>query len=244
MGRVMIRLVYRIITINILLISLVSCAMQVPKMEQSESSAIGISLEIEVPYGLGWLTRRTSEVVYFIRVDNNSNILQSTLIRSNYAKDGRVYLLNVLPGEYMAVAYSYDAQTGGPDVSNRYLVFFSKELIEKTYVRVTKRQVSFAGNYILSTSLMPLNTSRTEVDDAQRYYKNMMNPDLPSIFNPIERLKSLFDDDTNKGENRVPAHWDYLGSAVKSERNKNAKNKFLKKSKVDLAEGDWNTLIK
>ncbi len=79
----MIRLVYQIIITTILLISLTGCALQVPKMEQSASSAIGISLEIEAPYGFGWLTSRNAEVVYFIRVDNNKSIFQSSFISSN-----------------------------------------------------------------------------------------------------------------------------------------------------------------
>lgn len=242
----MVRLVYRIIIINILLISLVNCAMQVPKMEQSEGSVIGISLETEVPFGLSWLTSKSDEVVYFIRIDKNPNILQPNLIRSNYAKNGSIYLLNVLPGEYKAVAYSYHAPTGASTGQKEsvYLTFFSKELIEQTYVRVAKGQVSFAGNYILSTSLMTPKTLLREADGAQVYYKKLMNPYSPSIFNPIERIKSLFDDMSNRDENRVSATWDYRGSILKSERNKNAENKFLEKAKVDLAEGGWNALVK
>ncbi len=240
----MIRLVYQIITTTIFFISLTGCALQVPKMEQSGSSAIGISLKIEAPFGLDWLTPQNNEVVYFIRVEHNQNILQSSFIRSNYEKDGRVYLLNVLPGEYVAVAYSYTVPTGsstGPR-SNRYLVFFSKELVEQTYVSISKGQVSFAGNYILSTSL--IGPRLIGVDYVQRHYKNMMSPDPPSIFNPVERTKWLIDDFSNKDENRVYADWNYRGLILKSERNEDAKNKFLKNANKDLAEGGWSNLIK
>jgi hypothetical protein len=213
-------------------------------MEQSGSSAIGISLEIEAPFGFGWLTSKSAEVVYFIRVDNNQSIFQSSVIRSNFGKDGRVYLLNVLPGEYMAVAYSYEVLTGtstGPK-SIRYLVFFSKELVEQTYVSISKGQVSFAGNYILWASL--IDPRLIGVDDVQRHYKNMMSPNLPSIFSPVERAKGLVDDLSNKDENRVYASFIYRGMFLKSEHNEDVKNKFLIKANEDLAEGGWSTLIK
>jgi len=240
----MIRLVYQVIITAIFFISLTGCALQVPKMEQSGSSAIGISLEIEAPFGLDWLTVQNDEVVYFIRVDDKQKILQSSFIRSNYAKDGRIYLLNVLPGKYMAVAYSYTVPTGVStgQTTNRYLVFFSKELVEQSYVSVNKGQVSFAGNYTLSTSL--IGPRLIGVDYVQYHYKNMMGSNLPSILNPVERIKGLFDDLSNKDENRVYAHWEYRGLILKSERNEDAKNKFLKKANEDLAEGGWSTLIK
>ncbi|MFV1985604.1 MAG: hypothetical protein ACC657_18805 [Thiohalomonadales bacterium] len=240
----MIRLVCQVIIITIFLISSTGCALQVPKIEQPDSSAIGISLEIEAPFGLDWLTRKSAEVVYFIRVDNNQSILQPSIIRSNYAKDGRVYLLNVLPGKYMAVAYFYEVPTGssnGPK-STRYLVFFSRELVKKTYVSISKGQVAFAGNYILSTSL--IGPRLIGVDYVQRHYKNMMSPNLPSVFNPVERTNRLFDDLSNNDENRVYASYEYRGLILKSERNYDAKNKFMKKASEDLYKGGWSTLIK
>jgi len=179
-------------------------------MEQSKSSAIGISLEIEVPLGLGWLTSKTIETVYFIRVDNNQDVLQSSLIKSNYAKDGRVYLLNISSGKYMAVAYFYKSPSGEPGREVSYLVFFPKELVEQTYVTITKGQISFAGSYILSTSILGLRKFR-EADDVQRYYMNMMlPPELPPIWKPVERTKALFDSISNNDkEFLVYATYDY-----------------------------------
>ncbi|MCF6208985.1 MAG: hypothetical protein L3J61_06365, partial [Ghiorsea sp.] len=180
-----------------------------PKIEALKSSAIGISLEIDAPLGFAWLKPHNDEIVYFIRVDHSQNMLQPSFIQSNYAKDGRIYLLNALPGEYMAIAYSYGVPTGstsGPQ-SNRYLVYFSKDLVKQTHVSIGQGQIAFAGNYILSASLIGLKL--TGMDYVQRHYRNIMNPNASAEFNPLAGIKGLFSDFGTTCEYCVSASYEY-----------------------------------
>ena len=81
----------------------------IPKMEGPDSSAIGISVERLA--SISWLDIY-AQSVYFVRIDNKDDLFQKRIFKSNYATDERVYLLNVPPGVYVAVA-SFDAESLG-----------------------------------------------------------------------------------------------------------------------------------
>ena len=83
----------------------------VPKMQQADSAAIGISLRVRPP--IKWPSREPY-MVYFVKTDAESNIRQVVLLRSSYATGGRVYFLNLTPGSYAAVVAVYSG-SGRPD---------------------------------------------------------------------------------------------------------------------------------
>jgi hypothetical protein len=206
--------------------------MPIPKVEQPESSAVGIAVKTRAPFG--WPTEEP-RVVFFVRVDNERDIRQPSILRSNYAKDGRVYLLNVPPGEYAAVASFYAKKPipaapvqPGFSVSvsmgrTGYTTYFPKELVEQTRVSVGKGQFVFAGSYVVSTSV-----GLSEADQIQLHYAEVIAPGASK-----SGIGHMFSGD-----------YHYRGSIHEAKRDDNTKNEFLMKAKVDLAEGGWSAIVK
>jgi hypothetical protein len=206
-----------------LLLSGCATPLPVPKLEQQETSGIGISVKIRTP--IGWSTEEP-HVVYFIKLDDKGDIQQRTVIPSNYAKDGRVYLLNVAPGDYAAVAAWYSKQMpsavpvqpgfsvsfnpAGAIAAGGWSTYFPKELIEQTRVSVGKGQFVFAGSYVLNTSVFG------KEDPLQAHY----------AYEVISR----------------GVKW--LGSIREAKYDDTARTEFLIKAREDLAEGGWTAFIK
>lgn len=215
-------------------LALVGCAtpMPVPKLEQQESSAVGMAVKTRAP--LGWPTEEP-QVVFFVKLDGDRGIRQLSIMRSNYAKDGRIYLLNVPPGDYAAVASFYaknpiPAAPAQPGLSvsvsigrTGYTTYFPEELVEQTRVSVGKGQFVFAGSYVVSTSV-----GLTEADPIQLHYAEVIAPGIPK-----SGVGHMFSGD-----------YHYRGSIHESKRDDDAKSEFLMKAREDLAKGGWSALIK
>ena len=189
----------------------------VPKMEQQEASGIAISVKIKPP--IGWPSK-DADKVYFAKLDSRGDIQQSEVIPSNYGKDGRIYLLNVTPGDYVAVvAWNKGAAPAPmqPGLSVTFnpgrIVFFPKDLVELTRVSVGKGQVACVGSYVLSTSVFG------DRDLVQSHYENVMN------------LKWSL----NVG---------WRGTLHEAKNDDNTKGECLRMAKEDLAEGGWTVTIK
>lgn len=227
---------WKIFCIFLSILSLVGCAtltpMPVPKLEQPESSAVGIAVKTRAP--LGWPTKEAQSVI-FVKLDGDGGIRQPSIIRSNYAKDGRVYLLNIAPGDYAAIAAFYaqspiPSAPAQPGVSvsfsvgkTGYTTYFPKELIEQTRISVGKGQVVFAGSYVVSTSV-----DLKEADPIQLHYAEVVAPGVP---------KSGFG-------YMMSGDYHYRGSIHESRHDDDAERVFFMKAREDLAEGGWSALIK
>src|SRR5262245_14710672 len=72
---------------------------RVPEPEPG-ACAVAISVDVHLPLGL----ESAAQVVYFARVDGGQGVERDTLLASSVTRDGRLYLLNAPPGEYVAVA--------------------------------------------------------------------------------------------------------------------------------------------
>ncbi len=188
-------------------------------MEQPDSSGIGISVVLRPPSRLG---SYDAQVVYFARLDAERDIRQASVIPSDYAKDGRVYLLNVPPGEYVAVAASSEYFSLFPAGSYHYTAYFSKELVELTRVSIENGQLAFAGSYVVDESI-----GLKKADSVQLHYGEIIAPGA---------VKS--------GCFQVPGSSHYRGSLHEARRDDGAKAEFLNKAREDLAKGGWDALIK
>src|SRR5882672_9262047 len=104
----------------------------IPDLSQPQSSGLGIDVTLTAPVGI--FSNRPTQI-YFAKIDGEGGILQQSIIRSNYVKDGRAYLLNAQPGGYVAVAafFSRSAPAAPPA---RYTTYFSKELADQTRVMI------------------------------------------------------------------------------------------------------------
>jgi hypothetical protein len=76
--------------------------------------------------------------------------MQQSIIRSNYVKDSRAYLLNAGPGTYVAVASMFLS----PGVQRgTYITYFPRDLLEYTRITVREGEVAFMGAFDLGTSV-------------------------------------------------------------------------------------------
>lgn len=120
------------------------CAsMPVPKMETPQASAIGIQIETRAP-----ITRfgNKPELVYFFKADREGDMRQGQLIPSNFARDGRIYLLNAMPGTYTAVVAIGANQAGASRTD------FSEDLVGAARVDVRPGEFAFMGSFVVDQS--------------------------------------------------------------------------------------------
>lgn len=135
-------------------------------MSQPQASAIAIDLTLKAPIGV--FNNKPAQV-YFAKIDNQDGLLQQQVIRSNFVKDGRAYLLNVRPGTYVAVG---DFFLPPMQVSKgTYTTYFSKELVEQTKVTVLENDFVFMGSYVVGDSV-----GLDGADEVQAHYKNILAP--------------------------------------------------------------------
>ena len=106
-----------------------------------QGAHIGISLSAHT-----LIFPRQLTTIYFARLEEGQAdfISKSPPIPSNGNVDNRFYLLNALPGRYVAVAArGVDAKLGGA----AYYVAFSKPLIALTEVKVEPGRLAFMGHF-------------------------------------------------------------------------------------------------
>ena len=201
------------IFIVFVIFALVGCAATLPppKLLDPQRSAIGI-----VAKGAG--------KVYFIKVDEGKDLYtQGNFILSNYATNSQVYLLNAIPGRYVAVASHFIKSAGGFRGGGTYYNFFPKEVIKLTEVTVASGTIAFMGEYVLSTSW-----SWEDADDAQSHYFQLIAPGAKTGF-----LRGWIS--TKR----------YLkGSLRKESHDKQAEIRFLTNALEHFKDTDWINIIK
>jgi hypothetical protein len=152
----------RIFAISVLLLIFTSCATtKVPVNEKNIPSVAGVSIKIKAPIGIFW---NYADAVFFVQIDSNGEPSKDNFIRSSFSKDGRVYLLNALPGEYAIVGtffYNYGSFTS----------YLSKSSIEKTKFKVSEGSFTFIGELVIDTS-----SGLDGADTMQIVYSNLISP--------------------------------------------------------------------
>lgn len=202
-----------------------------PKMAKPESAGIAIEMTMQAP--VGFFTS-TPDQVYFAKIDGEGGLLQQSIIRSNYVKGNRVYLLNITPGTYVAVASLYSVKgpgsSGGSGVSlsignnsNRFTTYLSKDFVEQTKIIVGPGEFKFMGDYLVSMGM-----GLDGADEVQRHYQNIIAPgaEKAGLMNVLS------------GDNH------YRGSVAKANNDEQTRNKFVQDEKKDLAGSGWEDLVK
>lgn len=133
-----------------------------------ERGSIGITIRSLAPIKI---FRSSAAQVFFVRVEEGVDPFDAdAFLPSNYAKGRQVFLLNVRPGRYLAVAADLRAAPGsGLDMK----AFFSEKLIPLTEVTVAAGEVVFAGDFLVATHL-----DMKDADRAQTHYYGLISPEM------------------------------------------------------------------
>jgi len=191
---------------------------QVPSMSQPHAAVLGIDVTLRAALGD---TLNKPVVVYLAKVDTNGGLLQQQIVRTNYVKDGRAYLLNAAPGTYVAVAaYSSPPMLVTTTDSITYL---SKQLVEQSKTTVGEGEFAFMGSFEVAQAVW-----LDQADEVQKHYRNLLSP---SGARGIVGL-SL---------NQVTS---YLGSAGASKDEERARNGFVQSARKDFAGSAWAALLR
>jgi hypothetical protein len=156
-------------------------------------------------------------IVFFVRTENDDDLAQSQVIRSNFAKRGRLYLLNAPPGKYAAVASFRSDQYAG------YLTVFSKELIDSTRVAVVPSKLAFMGSYSLGESVR-----MGSAEPIQKHYAELLAPGMSGSV-----IKQF-----------LVGYHPYRGTMRKGRRDEAAQAEFLTESREDFAGSGWEEIVR
>jgi hypothetical protein len=173
--------------------------------------------------------------VYFVKIDGADGLLQQQIIRSNYSKDGRAYLLNARPGTYAAIAVFFTragVPAGPPSPgfsvsvgmgSSGYTTYFPRGLVELTKVTVRENEFIFMGNYVVDQSV-----GLDGADEVQIHYKNVIAPGAT----------------TNTFLMGLSGNVHYRGTLIEGKNDKTSRNEFLLRAKEDLSGSAWAERLK
>ncbi|MBS1132121.1 MAG: hypothetical protein H6R16_3123 [Proteobacteria bacterium] len=158
------------VLLAVLVLSACAAVPTVPPPVNAQSSALGMYVEVAVS---GLATYR-ADTVYFVKRCPSEALCEERLITSNFAKDGRVYLLNAEPGEYQAVAAAFESGMFGD--SSIYFAYFPASLVKASATAITAGGFAYAGRYSLATSY---GLCADNAEPGQLKYAQMIAPDSP-----------------------------------------------------------------
>lgn len=197
---------------------------QVPDPPLEHGSLIGIRIASGAAIRI--FDDQTPEKIYFVRLENE-NLLGEEIITSNFRRDNRLYLLNASPGTYVAVASSKMGppalQYGSPI---RNTIYFPRDLVEKTRVKVGLDEFVFMGDFDVLIS-----PGWSGGDDVQSHYRNIIAPGAEAKGFLKGMLQSLSGD------------IGFWGSLRKVSNDDQARSDFLLKSREDMAGSGWATRL-
>jgi hypothetical protein len=190
-----------------------------------EGAIIGIRITHNMPMDL--FNEAAPHFVYFVRLENG-NLLGDEIIRSNYRRDDRLYLLNATPGTYVAIATS---KMGPPAVQYgsaiRHTTYFERYLVERTRIDVKPNAIVFMGNFEVKMS-----QGWAEGDDVQTHYRNIIAPGAPAG----GFLKGIL-----QGMSGDVAFW---GKMAKGDSGDQAISDFITKAGEDFSGSGWAARLK
>jgi hypothetical protein len=216
--------------ISLALLIAAGCSSPVPRPVSDDSAALGITVENR--WAEPGHPAEFPDTVYFVRLQGKEQLAaQRELIRSNFRKGNRVYLLNAKPGRYVAVAASEtvvrEATRRDSDVLrglDTYRVFtsyFDAPLIQGTEVEVGPGDFAVAGHFVVRIA-----DDIEDGDESQRHFHRLVDPLLVDPFgNPIV-----------DPDNSVAIR----GKLIESRREQASEREFLLMALQDLKGSGWS----
>ena len=191
---------------------------QIPDLLQPQSSGLAIQVTLKAPVGI---FSNSPSQIYFAKIDGEGGMLQQSIIRSNYVKNDRAYLLNAQPGTYAAVAAFFLRAVGTG--RTRYTTYFSKELTEQTKVTIGTNDFVFIGNYVVDQSV-----GLAGADAVQLHYQNVISPGAT----------------TGGFLHLMGGDYHYRGTLIERKYDDQTRNEFVRNAKEDLAGSGWAARVK
>jgi len=190
---------------------------QIPGMTQPHAAVVAVDIVLRQPMGD---VRSSPNTVYFAKIDNDDGLLQKQIVRANYVKDSRAYLLNALPGTYVVVA----AYLNPPMLvtSSDSITYFSKEIVERSKTTVGEGELAFMGGFEVSQAAW-----LDQADEVQTHYRNVLSPKDPKgiITQYLNKLTS------------------YRGQSLASGDEEKARGNFVRNARKDFVGSSWATLL-
>lgn len=212
------------------------CATKSPAPLDDESSVLAINVGVGFHSNLTTFDCFRPEIVYFIKLDADNNIMSDDLIEStmnveawwgdNFIGRNTTYLFNLKPGKYAAVAaYGYGYISNG-----NVIYLFSEEMIRSSIVEVKTGSFVYMGAFLSEQG--SLFKRFDTADNIQKFYFNK----LSSIYKEHGGLLSghLFSEE-----------YFYIATPLKEKFvSKEYKQKFLESQLKDFRGTEWEYLIK
>ena len=202
----------------------------ITKPVDQQSAVIGITINTDK-----W-SPNTEDRVYLVKIENERDVFQGTkLIPTNIlippagsSGGGTVYVQNVPPGRYAAVAFSA-SEKGFGKVREVTLFLLPKAMVKQTETTVAAGGISFMGAYDMGPSTMVLQEKST--DDVQtHYFEVFWGKPLAQVIADLQLIGT-------------PAYFPvHAITLTKSSRDANAEDRFLASAKHDL-EPAWTPVI-
>jgi hypothetical protein len=203
---------------------------KITKPVDANSPAIGISIKSNQ-----WTTD-TENRLYVVRVEKEEDLYRGTKLlptslvvpQAGTGGGGTVYVQNVPPGRYAAVAYSR-SRRGYGKTRELTLYLFGREMIKRTDTSVAAGGMGFMGTYELGPDTMILNDHA--IDPAQEHYFEVLWG--KSLLEVLEDIRII----------GTPAYFPvHTVTAVKASRDAAAEARFLEEARQEF-EPAWIPII-
>ncbi len=202
----------------------------ITKPVDQQSAVIGITVKSPT-----WVPN-TEDRVYLVKVENERDVFDgTTLIPTSIMAPppgggggGTVYVQNVPPGRYAAVAFT-TSEKGFGKVREVTLFLLPKAMVKQTDTTVTAGGISFMGEYEMGPSTMVI--QEKAADDVQtHYFEVFWGKPLAQVVADFQVLGT-------------PAYFAvHSVTLTKASRDANAQEHFLASAKRDL-EPSWTPVI-
>ena len=206
----------------------------VPPPVSEQSSALGMYVEVRAS---GLVTYR-ADAVYFVKRCQANESCEERLIPSNYAKDGRVYLLNAEPGEYQAVAAAFESGMLGD--RSIYFAYFPAAMVDASVTAITARGLAYAGHYKLFATL---GLCADNAEPGQLKYARMIEPDSPKcgFWQPLVHKLSQGDFIFIAGKAYLVGKqtFHYRGTRYEATPGASDAAEFFERAQTDLSAAGW-----
>ena len=204
--------------------ALASCGQPPKKPADVESSVIGVALRFQ-----GVAER--IDAVYFVQLGGTDRVRgHFPLLRSNFRRGDRFYLLNAPPGRYAVVAtFKIDPHNTIVAFSPNtfYTAYFGEAMIRRTIVEVEPRSFTFMGTFSVRKEVDSL-----AGDETQAHYRSLIEPTLKDPANP-----------SGVAEPGVNS-FSYGASPLTAAREARTEAIFLTAALGDLENSGWESLLR
>ncbi len=202
----------------------------ITKPVDQQSAVIGITIKSHK-----WVPG-SEDRVYLVKIENERDLYRGTIliptsivtVKPGAGGGGTVYVQNVPPGRYAAVAFSA-SEKGFGKVREVTLYLLPKDMVKATDTTVTPGSISFMGSYELGESEMVLKDKAAD-DVQEHYFEIFWGKPLAEV---IANLRLV----------GTPAYFAVHAIAMtKANRDATAEGEFLETARRDL-EPSWVPVI-